>query len=121
AGRSRPPGGSCTFNVTFSASQTFREEALLTVSDSANNSPQETVMYGTGMSGPATLSPSSLTFGNQAVGTASAPQSVTLSNPGSIPMSIYSFPISATYVGAFAESTNCPKCPQTLAAGASCT
>ncbi|MEY9929595.1 hypothetical protein ABH926_004235 [Catenulispora sp. GP43] len=58
--------------------------------------------------------PSSLSFGNQTVGTASGAQSVTVSNSGNGSASISSI----TATGDFAQSNTCGS---TLAAGASCT
>jgi hypothetical protein len=60
------------------------------------------------------LSPTSLNFGNQSVGTTSAPQTVTMTNSGSAALTINS--ISTT--GDFAQSN---ACGNSLAANASCT
>jgi hypothetical protein len=69
-----------------------------------------------GGGGPSALtaSPSSLSFGNQAVGSTSGAQSVTVTNPGSTAASITS--IGAT--GPFGETNTCGS---SIAAGASCT
>ncbi|WP_020521519.1 ThuA domain-containing protein [Catelliglobosispora koreensis] len=71
---------------------------------------------GRGMADTAGLSvsPSSLSFGNQNVGTTSNPQNVTISNPGTA-----SVPVPALSVtGQFTQTNNCPTA---LGAGASCT
>jgi hypothetical protein len=60
------------------------------------------------------LLPSNITFGLQKVGTTSAAQVVTLSNPGATPLKLTSIKIS----GNFAETNSCPK---ELAGGGSCT
>jgi hypothetical protein len=60
------------------------------------------------------LSPSSLTFAAQKVGTTSAAKEVTLSNPGATPLKITSIKIS----GDFAETNSCPK---ELTTGKDCT
>lgn len=62
-----------------------------------------------------TLSPSSLNFGNQNVGTSSNPQNVTLSNSGELPLSISS--ILAT--GDFSQTNTCPV-GGSLPAGSNC-
>ena len=49
------------------------------------------------------VSPLSLTFSNQLVGTASASQAVTLTNTGTLPLSISSLSISSDWT----ESSNC--------------
>jgi len=61
----------------------------------------------------AILSPTSLSFTSQPVNTTSSAQNVTLSNPGSAPVSISSISTS----GEFAQSNNCPA---SLAGGTSC-
>jgi YVTN family beta-propeller protein len=62
-----------------------------------------------------TLSPTSLKFGNQAVNTTSAVKKVTLTNTGTVLLTISNIAASAY----FAISAN--TCPGTLAAGAKCT
>jgi hypothetical protein len=60
------------------------------------------------------LTPTSLTFGAQKVGTASAAQVITLDNPGATPLKITSITISGDY----AETNDCPA---KLTIGKSCT
>jgi|GEM_PF-1689423 len=67
------------------------------------------------------LSPESLTFASQTVGTTSAAQTVTLSNVGSGALSITSIGITGANSGDFNQSNNCPISPATLAASANCT
>ena len=67
------------------------------------------------------LSPRSLSFGNQQVNTPSAAQNVTLTNNGSASLTISSIALGGTNSGDFAQSNNCPSSSSTLAAGASCT
>ncbi len=66
----------------------------------------------------ASVLPTSLTFGNQDVGTTGPPQIVTLSNTGTVPLTISSV---GPPSGDFGDSHNCPISPATLAAGSSCT
>lgn len=63
-----------------------------------------------------TVSPASLTFGPQTVGTASAPQVITYSSVGATPATITSIASN----GDFTESGNCPLSPSSLAPGSSC-
>jgi hypothetical protein len=65
-------------------------------------------------SAAAAVSPTSLTFGSQAIATTSSPQTVTLTNPGYGPLLITSITTSQE----FPETTTCG---QSLAPGASCT
>lgn len=54
------------------------------------------------------LSPSSLSFGNQQVGVGSTPQVITLTNIGSASLSITSITISTANSGDFSQTNNCP-------------
>jgi hypothetical protein len=56
----------------------------------------------------ASLSPSSLNFGNQTVGITSSPQNVMLQNTGNIKLTITSIQITGTNSGDFGEKNNCP-------------
>jgi ASPM-SPD-2-Hydin domain-containing protein len=67
-----------------------------------------------GGSAGVSLSPTSLTFASQAVGTSSAAQTVTLTNTGTASLSISSIVASAQYA-----QTN--TCGSSVAAGANCT
>jgi hypothetical protein len=66
----------------------------------------------------AEVSPASLTFGNQSVGTTSLPQPVTLTNIGSSNMTISGVTVTGTDAGDFGQTNNCGT---SLSAGASCT
>jgi hypothetical protein len=63
------------------------------------------------------LSPTSVSFGNQVVGTTSASQAVTLSNPGSASLSITSITASTQ----FGQTNNCPISPSSLPVNGTCT
>ena len=65
----------------------------------------------------ATLSPTSLTFSTQAIGTTSVAKSVTLKNTGTTSLTINSIAITGTNAGDFAQTN---ACGISLAAGASC-
>ena len=102
-GSSLAAGATCAITVTFTPTVTGARSGTITVTDSATNSPQITSLAGTGVTTAVTLSPSSLSFGTQAVGTTSAANSITLTNSGAGALSINS--LSAT--GGFSESDNC--------------
>jgi hypothetical protein len=114
-------GSSCTISVTFSPSTTGARSASVQVNDNAPDSPQSVALSGTGTAPGVSLSPSSLSFGSQVVGKASAAQSVTLTDSGTAPLSIGSVAVSGTNAGDFAQTNTCPTGASTLAAGASCT
>jgi methionine-rich copper-binding protein CopC len=117
-GSSLAAGSSCTISVTFTPAATGARTATLAVTDNASGSPQTASLSGTGTAPAATLSPTSLTFSSQNVGTTSAPQAVTLSNSGSAALSISSIAVTGTNSGDFAQSNNCGS---SLAASSSCT
>jgi hypothetical protein len=106
-------GASCAISVTFSPTAAGSRSAMVTITDNAGGSPQTVPLTGTGTVPIVTLSTTSLTFGNQNVGTTSAPQDVTLTNTGAAPLTISG--ISAT--GDFAQTNTCGT---SVAAGASC-
>ncbi len=60
-----------------------------------------------------------LSFGSQAVGTTSAPQTATLRNNGTVPLTLGAPYL--VYIGFTIVSSACPVGPATLAPGASCT
>src|SRR5439155_23673015 len=93
----------------------------LTIRDSAAGSPQAVTLTGSGVSAStpaASLSPTSLAFGNQTVGTASAAKVVTLSNTGAVALSLSSIAVAGTNSGDFTQTHTCGA---SLAAGTSCT
>jgi hypothetical protein len=104
-GSSVPAHGKCTISVTFTPSILGGETGTLTVTDSADNSPQTASLSGTGVL-PAAVSPTSLTFGTQKVGTSSTARKVTLINNLSTALAI-----TITFTGAnpgdFAETDTC--------------
>jgi len=115
-GSSLGAGASCTLNVTFTPSQLGPRSASIIITDDAVVSSQTLSLTGVGGdSGPnATLSPTSLSFGNQGTDTTSPAQSITLSNYGTMTLSDISI---ATSVD-FGETNTCSS---SLASGASCT
>ena len=64
-----------------------------------------------------TVSPTSLAFRNQVLGTASAVKTITLTNSQVVPLSITSI---ASHLADYVARSTCPLSPATLAAGASC-
>src|SRR5439155_141703 len=122
-GASLAAGTSCTISATFKPTATGTRTASLAVTDNASGSPQTAALSGSGVSsgttGPlASLSPASLSFGNQTVGASSAAQSITLSNTGTVALSISGIAIAGTNSGDFTQTHTCGA---SLAAGTSCT
>src|SRR5208283_754222 len=94
---------SCAVTVTFTPTALGSRSGALTIADNASGSPQSAALTGTGTAPAVTLSPTSLTFGNQGVSTTSTTRTVTLTNTGTASLSISSIAIS----GDFAQSNNC--------------
>ena len=106
---------SCTVAIAFSPPVIGLFTAVLSVNDTASDSPQSVLITGNGTGPAAGLNPSYLTFTNQGVGTTSPPQSIVLTNTGTATLNISQI---ASTVNYFAETNNCN--PQ-VAVGASCT
>jgi len=110
------PGASCTATITFAPTEGGMQTGTATVVDNAATSPQTLALTGIGQAPAVTLSPSSLSFGNVAVGSTSAPQTLTLTNSGSVAVQISS--IVASPSPPYAETNNCGS---SLGASSSCT
>jgi Abnormal spindle-like microcephaly-assoc'd, ASPM-SPD-2-Hydin len=116
------PTSTCTISVTFKPTATGPRAANVSVADNASGSPQTVSLTGTGTAAGVALTPSILTFAGQNPGTPSSPpQTVTLRNTGTGPLTISSIAITGTNSGDFAQTNNCPIGPAaTLSAGAAC-
>jgi hypothetical protein len=114
-GTSVAANSSCTINVTFTPSASGARSATLTVTDSAGT--QTSTLSGTGV-GSVTLTPASLTYGNQNVGTTSSPQPLTLTNGGASALTGISVSVTGSNAGDYAQTNNCGT---TIAANSSCT
>jgi Beta-propeller repeat/Abnormal spindle-like microcephaly-assoc'd, ASPM-SPD-2-Hydin len=108
-------GASCAVSVTFMPSTNGAESATLTVTDNASNSPQHVIIQGTGSS--VKLTPASINFGNQKVGTPSSAAAITLMNQGSTALHISKISVVGTNAGDFSETSTCAA---SLPRGAKC-
>jgi hypothetical protein len=109
--------GACTINVTFTPTAVGSQPGTITITDNATGSPQTVNLNGNGtaVSVPAVnLSATSLTFGSQQLDTASAAQTVTLTNTGAAVLNIASI----IPTGDYAQTNTCG---MSVAAGANCT
>jgi hypothetical protein len=106
----------CTYNITFTPSINGAESATLSVSDA--DGTQTATLKGTGIG--AALSPTTLTFAAQGVGTTSAAKIVALTNYLSSSLSISSATISGTNAADFAI-VSASTCTSSLAGNSSCT
>jgi hypothetical protein len=118
SGTTVSPGGTCTINVTFTPTQTGGLSGTLTISDNAADSPQQVSLSGTGTQPVLSLSTSSLTFADQAVGTTSSAQTVTITNNGTSDLHVSTVSTSGTNPGDFSASpSGCADVP----VGSTCT
>ncbi len=122
-----PAGGSCTITVDFSPlTQGGQSSFVVVASNAANGASQNIPVTGNGTPQVVpglSFTPSTLSFGNQAVGSTSAAQSVILTNTGQANLAISS--ITLTGAGFLRTSTpaagvTVPNCGGTLAPSASC-
>jgi hypothetical protein len=113
-GSSLPPNASCKIRLTFAPSLVGNESAALNVAYQGS-APFSMPLSGIGtdQTFTVTLTPSSLAFALQLVGTTSAPQGATLTNTGNQPITISSIVATAP----FSQTNNCPS---TLPVGGTC-
>jgi len=116
-GGSLASGAKCTMAVTFTPSIPGTVKGSVAVATSGAGSPQIVDLSGSGVV-PVTLSPTSLTFPAQTVGTTSNPMLVTATNNSGATVTISSIVASGDYNAAPGGSK---PCGSTLAAGAKCT
>jgi len=106
--------GTCTVDVTFSPTATGTRTGAVTITYTGAGSPETVALNGNGVISAADLSPKSLSFSGQDVGSSSAPQAVTLSNPTSLPLNVSNVTVSSGW-------TQSNSCLPTIAGNASCT
>ncbi len=108
-------GGTCTFGVIFTPTQTGVAVSKVVVSDDADITPQNITVVGEGKIVTPTVSPKVLPFGKVQVDTISAPQTVTLSNSNQVPVVFSSIAITS---GPYEITSN--SCGGSVAANSSC-
>jgi hypothetical protein len=102
-GSSVAANSSCAISVTFTPTAAGSRTGTITISDNASPATQTVSLAGTGTAPAASLSPTSLTFSSQAVGTSSSPQGITLNNTGKAGLTISSIASS----GDFSQTNTC--------------
>jgi hypothetical protein len=122
-GTSVAQSATCTITVIFKPIATGNRSASVSITDNAMGSPQTASLTGmatgTTSSAPSvSLTPTSLMFASQTVGTASASQAITLSNTGNASLSITSIGITGTNSGDFSQTNTCGT---SVAQSATCT
>jgi hypothetical protein len=104
---SLPVAQSCSIGVGFKPTTTGSFSALLNVTTGSGAGTQSVYLTGTGIVPTYTLSPTTLAFGNQAETVASAPQTITLTNTGTLVVPITSIALGGTNPGQFSQTSNC--------------
>jgi hypothetical protein len=109
------PGAHCTISVKFQPNTKGVQSGAVRVTDNAPGSPQTIPLTGTGTF--VQLTPTTLDFGTQPVGTKSLPETITLTNKGGVAVTITSISTTGVDPKDFAETNNCGK---SVASGTSC-
>jgi len=115
-GSSLAAGAKCAIQVKFTPAALGSRSAALSVADNACMSPQTIALSGKGTE--ITMSPSPVSFGNETVGTTSAPMTVTVTNHGTTAVKVTSATITGTDKGDFAITSN--TCTTINASGGTC-
>jgi len=114
------PGGACTLSLTFSPTSSGTRTASLNLTNNSATNPATLSVAAVGTGPNASLSPTSLNFGNEIVGTTSGIRTAVLTNTGNAPLNISLISPSAGFSLA-QTNTSCAYGGGSLAAGASCT
>jgi len=115
-------GASCTVSVTFTPNANpVTRTILLNVNVGAPAVSQSVRLVGSTVAPLARLSTSAIAFGTQAINTTSAPQSIVVTNAGTVPLVFTSVALGANSAASFVLSNGCPIGGAGLAPAASCT
>ncbi len=112
-GSNVPAASSCIFSVSFAPTAAGTRSGSIVIQDDAAGSPHTINLSGYAPGAIVALTPGSVTFLSQSVGTSSGIQSVTLGNSGDMDLMLGNFQVT----GDFAQTNNCPV---TLSASSSC-
>jgi len=129
SGAALAQGASCVVQIAFAPVSQGSFHAELDFVDNSGdvtNAQQSVALSGSGVApGPiASVGPSALSFGTEAVGSSTGSQSVTLTNNGSAALNLTSVTLSGPNAADFAiasSGTSCPTSGGSLAIGAGCT
>ena len=113
-------GASCKVSVFFTPAVVGTTSGTLTISDASQNLLATVTLTGTGVA-PTTLTPATLSFGNEAVNETSPAKTATLKNNQPTPLTISSIAVDGGNApGDYAPGGTCPISPATLGAKKSC-
>jgi len=118
-GKTIAPGANCIISVAFDPNAGSTQTGTITIKDNASTSPQTLTMTGLSVGIPeAKLSPTSLTFSSEGVGTVSAAQTITLTDSGTDTLKFSSIAVTGTNATDFKQTNTCGT---SIVAAASCT
>ena len=117
-GGSLDPGANCVLSATFTPAAVGPRNAVMSIATNAADSPSSVTLTGTGIAPQVALAPSTVSFTAQMLGNAGSAQPVTLSNPGTAPLTIGSATIGGAASGDFTIQN---QCGASLDPGAACT
>jgi hypothetical protein len=109
-------GASCKITASFQPKTIGSLVGLVTMNDSASSKPQVVELLGSATA--MQLSPTTLNFGDQKVGTTSQPKQITVTNKSTVTITVTSTGIGGADNNDFSESDTCGG---QISAGASCT
>jgi len=107
-------GASCQVSVTFAPTSVGTFTASVSIADSAIGTPQTVALSGSTSGAGGAVSPISIAFASQYVGTTGLPQTVTVTNGGNTTLTISNVAANPNDFGVLNS------CGSSLAAGASC-
>jgi hypothetical protein len=116
-GISLAAGKSCEISVTFAPTTGLPEIAYVSISNNAVGSPHNIRVIGTGNGPSVVVNPGYLAFGREDIGIASAAQTITVANSGSLPVDVSGITITGTNSNLFSQSNDC----STIQVNANCT
>lgn len=112
-------GKSCIIAVTLDAINPGSQPGTITVNDNAPGSPQSFTLTANTVN-QVQVSPASLAFATQLLGTTSAAKTVTLTNELGTPLTIDSAAITGADPNDFGVTSTCPTAPATLPGTSTC-
>ncbi len=110
-------GANCLVQIVFAPQTSGAKSATVNFIDNASGSPQSISLSGMAIAPTLQISPGSLTFAAQSVGTPSPSQTIMLSNTGTSSVTINGITVTGPNAADFSENGNCSA---VLGAGASC-
>lgn len=105
---SLPAAQHCRVSAEFAPQQVGLQAGILAIGNGTSLNPFQVALVGTGATPTFSLSPSSLSFAAQKIGTLSAPQTITLTNLTGTPQDLSNLLLISVNQNEFIENDNCP-------------